>query len=129
VLTVLLALLFSVMLPDTFPTWLNARSMISDKAVVAMLSLAATIPMMTSKIDLTVGYGVVLWHILVISMQIGGVPWPAAVLIVIALGIVFGLLNGLLVEVAQIDSFIATLGTGTGTPPTQWRCGGRAGGR
>jgi len=113
VLTVLLALLFSILLPDTFPTWLNLRSLLSDKAVVAMLSLAATVPMMTGKIDLTVGYGVVLWHILAISLQIAGVPWPFAVLIVLALGILFGLLNGLLVEVAQIDSFIATLGTGT----------------
>ncbi|WP_284946598.1 ABC transporter permease [Acidisoma cladoniae] len=113
VLTVLLALLFSVLLPDTFPTWLNLRSLLSDKAVVAMLSLAATVPMMTGKIDLTVGYGVVLWHILAISLQIAGVPWPLAVLIVLALGVLFGLLNGLLVEVAQIDSFIATLGTGT----------------
>jgi ribose transport system permease protein len=113
VLAVLLALLFSVLLPATFPTWLNLRSLLNDKAVVAMLALAATVPMMTGKIDLTVGYGVVLWHILTISLQIAGVPWPFAVLIVLLLGSLFGLLNGLLVEVAQIDSFIATLGTGS----------------
>jgi ribose transport system permease protein len=34
-------------------------------------------------------------------------------LIVLACGALTGLINGLLVEVAQIDSFIATLGTGT----------------
>ena len=113
VLTVLLAALFSLLLPDTFPTVLNMRSILGSKAVVAMLSLAATVPMMTGKIDLTVGYGVVLWHILAISLQIAGLPWPLAVLAVLALGMLFGLLNGLLVEVAQIDSFIATLGTGT----------------
>ena len=126
VLTVLLAALFSVLLPDTFPTWLNARSMLSDKGVVAMLSLAATVPMMTGKIDLTVGYGVVLCHILAISLQIAGVPWPLAVLAVLVLGVVFGLLNGLLVEVARIDSFIATLGTGTVTYALAlWWTGGR----
>jgi ribose transport system permease protein len=42
-----------------------------------------------------------------------GVPWPLAILIVIACAALIGLINGLLVEVAQIDSFIATLGTGT----------------
>ncbi|WP_428374555.1 ABC transporter permease [Lichenicoccus sp.] len=126
VLAVLLAIAFSLILPDSFPTWLNLRSMLSDKAVVAMLSLAATVPMMTGKIDLTVGYGVVLWHILAISLQINGVPWPLAVLIVLALGVGFGLLNGLLVEVAQIDSFIATLGTGTVTYAVAlWWTGGR----
>ena len=113
VLAILLAILFSILLPDTFPTWLNLRSILGDKAVVAMLSLAATVPMMTGKIDLTVGYGVVLWHILAISLQLAGIPWPLAVLIVLLLGAGFGLLNGILVEVAQIDSFIATLGTGT----------------
>ena len=126
VLTVLLALLFSALLPQTFPTWLNLRSILSDKAVVAMLSLAATVPMMTGKIDLTVGYGVVLWHIMAISLQIAGVPWPLAILAVLASGILFGLLNGLLVEVAQIDSFIATLGTGTVTYAVAlWWTGGR----
>ena len=125
-LTALLALAFSLALPDTFPTWLNARSMLSDKAVIAMLSLAATVPMMTGKIDLTVGYGVVLWHIMAISLQIAGVPWPLAVLLVMAAGAAFGLLNGLLVEVAQIDSFIATLGTGTVTYAIAlWWTGGR----
>ena len=114
ILTVLLAVLFSVLLPNTFPTVLNARSIISDKAVIAILSLAAMIPMVTGKIDLTIGYGIVLWHMLAISLQEWFfVPWPLAVLIVLCLGAAVGLFNGLLVEIAQIDSFIATLGTGT----------------
>ncbi len=113
ILMVGLAVLFSVLLPNTFPTLLNLRSVISDKAIIALLSLAAMIPMVTGKIDLTVGYGIVLWHILVISLQKYGVPWPVAVLIILALGAAVGFFNGLLVEVAQIDAFIATLGTGT----------------
>jgi ribose transport system permease protein len=114
ILTVLLALFFSLVLPTTFPTILNARSIISDKSIIAILSLAAMIPMVTGKIDLTIGYGIVLWHILVISLQEWfGVPWPAAILVVLCLGGLVGLFNGLLVELAQIDSFIATLGTGT----------------
>jgi ribose transport system permease protein len=114
ILAVLLALFFSVLLPSTFPTLLNLRSIVADKSIIAILSLAVMIPMVTGKIDLTVGYGIVLWHILAISLQVWlGVPWPLAVLIVILLGALVGLVNGLLVEVAQIDSFIATLGTGT----------------
>ncbi len=114
ILTALLALFFSVLLPETFPTLLNVRSIISDKAIIAILSLGAMIPMVAGKIDLTVGYGIVLWHILAISLQTQfGVPWPLAVLVVFALGTGVGLINGLLVEVAQIDAFIATLGTGT----------------
>lgn len=114
VLLVLLIGLFSIILPDTFPTMLNLRSIISDKAIIAILSLAVMIPMVTGKIDLTVGYGIVLWHILAITLQTEmGLPWPVAVVVVILLGAGLGALNGILVEIAQIDSFIATLGTGT----------------
>ncbi|MDK4716658.1 ABC transporter permease [Rhizobium sp. CNPSo 4039] len=127
ILTVFLILLFSVLLPQTFPTMLNLRSIISDKTIIAILSLAAMIPMAAGRIDLTIGYGIVLWHVLAISLQtMFGLPWPVAVLIVIALGALTGFLNGLLVEIAKIDSFIATLGTGTVLYAIAlWHTGGR----
>jgi ribose transport system permease protein len=83
--------------------------------------------MAAGRIDLTVGYGIVLWHILAISLQtVYGIPWPIAVLIVLCLGAIMGVLNGLLVEVAKIDSFIATLGTGTILYALAlWHTGGR----
>ncbi|KJZ22686.1 ABC transporter permease [Tritonibacter mobilis] len=114
ILTVLLIILFSLILPKTFPTLLNLRAILGEKSVIALLSLAAMIPMMTGRIDLTVGYGIVIWHVLAISLQTDyGLPWSVAVLIVLLGGCLLGALNGLLVEVAKIDSFIATLGTGT----------------
>jgi ribose transport system permease protein len=126
ILMVGLILLFSILLPDTFPTMLNLRAIISDKAIIAILSLAAMIPMVAGRIDLTVGYGIVLWHILAISLQLMGVPWPVAVILVLALGAFVGFCNGLLVEVAKIDAFIATLGTGTVLYALAlWHTGGR----
>ena len=114
ILTLLLIIFFSILLPDTFPTTLNVRSILSDKAIIAMLSLAATLPMMAGRIDLTVGFGIVMWHILAISLQVKyGVPWPLAIVIVVLCAGFVGLLNGVLVEIAQVDAFIATLGTGT----------------
>ncbi|SUB02224.1 Autoinducer 2 import system permease protein lsrD [Pannonibacter phragmitetus] len=122
-----LIILFSILLPNTFPTMLNLRSILSDKAIIALLSLAAMIPMVAGRIDLTVGYGIVLWHILAISLQtVYGLPWPVAIGIVLVLGIATGILNGILVEVARIDSFIATLGTGTILYALAlWHTGGR----
>jgi ribose transport system permease protein len=127
VLTIGLIVLFSILLPESFPTLFNLRSILSDKSVIALLALAATIPMMTGKIDLTVGYGIVLWHILAISLQTQfGLSWPAAVAVVLLCGALFGVLNGVLVEQAQIDSFIATLGTGTVLYAiAMWHSGGR----
>lgn len=127
ILTAILILLFSVLLPNTFPTLLNLRSIVSDKAIILILSLGVMIPMSAGRIDLTVGYGIVLWHILAISLQtLYGFSWPVAVLTVLLLGAIMGMLNGLLVEVAKIDSFIATLGTGTVLYALAlWHSGGR----
>jgi ribose transport system permease protein len=127
ILMLWLVLLFSILLPNTFPTLLNLRSIVSDKAIIALLSLAAMIPMVAGRIDLTVGYGIVLWHILAISLQtVYGVPWPIACMIVLGLGALTGVLNGFLVEIAKIDAFIATLGTGTVLYALAlWHTGGR----
>src|SRR2546430_12806271 len=69
-LTVLLIAFFSLLLPSTFPTPLNFRAILSDKAEVAFVSLAAMIPLATNKFDLSIGYGLGLAHILVIGLQV-----------------------------------------------------------
>jgi ribose transport system permease protein len=127
ILMLVLVVLFSIALPETFPTRMNLNSILSDKAIIALLALAAMIPMLTNKIDLTVGYGIVLWHVLAITLQTRfGFSWPVAFAIVLLLGLVFGFLNGLLVEMAKIDSFIATLGSGTIVYAVAlWHTGGR----
>ena len=127
ILTVVLIVLFSVLMPTTFPTFVNLRAILGEKSVIALLSLAAMIPMMTGRIDLTVGYGIIIWHVLAISLQtVYGLSWEEAVVIVLVGGCLLGLLNGILVEVAQIDSFIATLGTGTVIYALAlWHTGGR----
>src|SRR3954465_15510132 len=103
-LTVLLIVFFSVVLPDTFPTVLNARSILADKAIVALLALAATLPMMAGRIALPVGFGIVMWPLLAISFQVKyGLPWPLAILLVVACAGFVGLVNGVLVEIAQVD--------------------------
>jgi ribose transport system permease protein len=114
ILTLALAVFFSILLPDSFPTVLNVRSILSDKSIIVLLSLGAMLPMMTGRIDLTIGFGIVMWHILAISLQVWyGISWPLAILVVLLCSGLAGVVNGLLVEVAQIDSIIATLGTGT----------------
>ena len=112
--TVALIILFTFLLPSTFLTALTFRSILSDQSIVALVSLAQMIPLAANKFDLSVGYGIGLAHILSIGFQVeAGLPWPIAVFLVCAVGLAVGVLNGLLVEAAQIDSFIATLGTGS----------------
>src|SRR2546430_3169059 len=52
---------------------------LADKAIIALLSLAATLPMMAGRIPLTVGFGIVIRHILAICLiSNAGVPSPPA---------------------------------------------------
>ncbi|MER7822324.1 ABC transporter permease [Streptomyces sp. NPDC096097] len=113
-LAVLLFLVFSLVLPDTFPTRDNVSSILSNQSIPAILALGATIPIATGKFDLSMGYGLGLAHVMVLRLIIDtGWPWPLACLTVILGGALVGVLNGVIVEYVRIDSFIATLGTGS----------------
>ena len=114
VLLVLVFLIFAAVRPDTFPTAFTIRSILADKGIVVLVSLAEMTVVTARQFDLSVGYGVGLGQILVIGLQTRqGLPWPVAALAVMAIGLLVGTVNGLLVTRARIDSFIATLGVGT----------------
>ncbi|MFD9366166.1 ABC transporter permease [Streptomyces sp. NPDC060020] len=113
-LAVLLFLVFSLTLPDTFPTRDNISSILSNQSIPALLALGATVPIAAGKFDLSIGYGLGLAHVLVMQLIVNeGWPWPLACLVVVLGGAVSGAVNGLIVEFGRIDSFIATLGTGS----------------
>lgn len=126
VLTAVLFVIFAVALPDTFATVLNFRLLASSKSVLLILALAVTIPMVAGKIDLSIGYGVGLWQVMALSFQLMGLDYRLAILLCILGGAVIGLVNALLVELAQVDAFIATLATGQVIyAVTFWHTGGR----
>ncbi|GAA4624809.1 ABC transporter permease [Actinoallomurus vinaceus] len=113
-LGVVLFAVFAVALPETFPTMATITSLLSSHAIPAVLALGATIPIVAGRFDLSIGYGLGLWHVLILQLMIvDGWPWQAACVAALAGGTLIGAINGLLVEFAQIDSFIATLGTGS----------------
>jgi len=114
ILTALLIIGFSLLLPRTFPTEFNVRSILGTQSVIALLALAVMIPLAAGQYDLSVGFVLGITQMAVIGLQIDQhLAWPAAVLIALAIGGFVGVVNGLLVTVAKIDSFIATLASGT----------------
>ncbi|MFI6007658.1 ABC transporter permease [Streptomyces sp. NPDC051243] len=113
-LTALLFLVFSLTLPRTFPTLDTVDSILATQSIPAVLALAAMVPIVTGAFDLSIGYGLGLAHVMVMQLVVNnGWPWPLACLAVIVGGCVVGVLNGVIVEFGRIDSFIATLGTGS----------------
>jgi ribose transport system permease protein len=113
VLLVLLIIVFSLLKPDTFLTYFNIRSILSNKSVQALVALSVFIPMTANQFDLSAGFNIGISQVFAIGLQAQGLPWWAAVIVVVLMGAFVGLLNGLLVTRIKIDSFIATLGTGT----------------
>jgi ribose transport system permease protein len=113
ILTLLLVAFFSILLPRTFPTPLTAAAILQETSTVALLALGETIVIASGQFDLSIGYVIDICAVLTIGLQRAGLPWPAVVVIVLLVGLGVGLCNGLLVEYAKIDSFIATLGVGT----------------
>lgn len=114
VVLIVAILIFSLLLPDTFPTAFNFRTILSEKSVVALLALAVLVPLSAGHYDLSVGYLLGLVHILAIALQVkNGLPWIAAVALVIAIAAAVGAVSGILITRFRVGSFIATLGVGT----------------
>ncbi|MFF4560281.1 ABC transporter permease [Streptomyces sp. NPDC001435] len=113
-LTGLLFLAFSLALPRTFPTRETVDSILSTQSIPAILALAAMVPIVTRAFDLSIGYVLGLAHVMVLQLIVNAHwPWPLACLAVLVGAGVVGVLNGVIVEFGRIDSFIATLGTGS----------------
>ncbi|MFJ9821833.1 ABC transporter permease [Streptomyces sp. NPDC101151] len=113
-LAVLLVLVFTLALPRTFPTRETVDSILSTQSIPALLALAAMVPIVTRAFDLSLGYGLGLAHVMTLQLIVNAHwPWPLACLAVLAGAGIVGVLNGVIVEFGQIDSFIATLGTGS----------------
>jgi ribose transport system permease protein len=126
VLTVVLFGVFCALRPETFASLLNFQLLASSKSVLLILALAVTIPMVAGKIDLSIGYGVGLWQVMALSWQMQGLDYRLVIVLVLIGGGIIGLLNALLVELAQVDAFIATLATGQVIYAiTYWYTGGR----
>ena len=62
--------IFSLLLPRTFPTVVNVRAVLADKSIVALLALAEMVPVATNRFDLSIGYGIGLYHILTLGFII-----------------------------------------------------------
>jgi len=126
VLTVVLFVIFAVARPDTFATLLNFQLLASNQSTLLILAIAVTVPMVAGKIDLSIGYGVGLWQVMALQWQLIGMDYRLVIVLSLVGGALIGLFNALLVELAQVDAFIATLATGQVIYAiTYWTTGGR----
>ncbi|MDQ4043194.1 MAG: ABC transporter permease, partial [Actinomycetota bacterium] len=103
-----------VFLSFASPVFLSADNLFNigaQTAVVAVIAIGMTLVIITAGIDLSVGSVAALSGVLgVMMMSQAGLPVPVAIAGGTLVGAVCGLVNGLLVSVAGLNPFIATLG-------------------
>jgi ribose transport system permease protein len=110
----LVVLGFSWALPDSFATVLNFRNIAGNQSVLAIVTLAAIIPLICGHFDLSVGANLGISSIITASLLSAySAPLWLAAIVGIALGAAIGLLNGLLIAKLGVNALITTLGVAT----------------
>ena len=99
------------LLSDKYLTAANVTNVLSQIAIVVTVGCLFTLLMVAGGIDLSVGGVVGVSGMTAVLLINGGAPTPVAIVAAIGCGTLVGILNGILVAVVGINTFIATLGT------------------
>jgi ribose transport system permease protein len=108
---------FSILQFEQFFTVSNARNIATDAAVLLVVATGLTYVVITAGIDLSVGSVLVFSSVVsarAMNAVGGGDTWGVIIvglLVGLAAGVGWGILNGFLVSKAKIPAFIVTLGT------------------
>ncbi len=111
---VAVVLMFSALRPEIYPTANNLQNILGSQAVLLILALGLIVPLTAGEFDLSAvsTMSLAAMTIAVLNVQQGWSLLPAiAVAVLVALSV--GVVNAVLVVRLHIDSFIATLGSGT----------------
>ena len=105
---------FSLLRPQSFATSQNFASILTGSAALTLLSLGIMLPLIVQQYDLSVGYVATISSLLTIGV-LSRNAWPVWQAIALGLGVslVIGIVNGLLVAYARLNSLVVTLGVGS----------------
>ena len=107
-------LTFTILRPSTFPTLDNAKSILVAAAPGMIVALGLTVALVMGDFDLSIGSMVGFAAGAAIALMVyHSVPWQLAIVLVLAMALGVGIVNGLLVPVFGGNSFIMTLGMAT----------------
>jgi len=110
----LLAIVYSILRPDTFFTFANVQTIAGSQAVLVVVALALIPTLTAGEFDASVSSvtGISLVLIGWLNVLHGWSIW-AAVGVALGVGILIGLVNAFFVVVAHVPSIVVTLGMGT----------------
>lgn len=105
-----LVIIFVALNPN-FISKYNIVSMAQSLAPYAIMALGVTFVIATGGIDLSIGTVCIAAAVVAGKLYMEGMPLWATIPVMIGIGTLFGLINGLLIAKLKIPAFIATLGT------------------
>lgn len=104
--------MFGVVLGGAFLSPFTISLLLQQVAIVGVVGAAQTLVVLTAGIDLSVGAIMVLTSVVMGQLVFRyDIPAPVAVVCGLAVGMVIGFINGLLVARIRLPPFIVTLGT------------------
>ncbi|RUX19667.1 ABC transporter permease [Mesorhizobium sp. M2A.F.Ca.ET.037.01.1.1] len=103
--------LVSQVLYPRFLDPLNIRNILSQNAPLGIIAVGMTLVMITRGFDLSVGSMYAAGATIFASLAVAGWSLPLAAALVILVGLVGGLINGLTITRLNVNPFVATLGT------------------
>jgi ribose transport system permease protein len=110
----LMIVIFSILSPDAFPTLNNFVNVLNQASLATIIAGGLTLAVVVGELDLSIGYAASLHGVLVTGLIVHDkLPIALAIVIVLALGALIGMVNGLIVTKLRVNSVIATLGVGT----------------
>lgn len=105
---------FSLLKPKTFATWDNAEAILTLAAPSMIMAIGLTVVLVMQDFDLSFGAMIGLAGGAVTTFIVSdGMGWGLAILMVLAIGVLVGVLNGFMVAYLGGNSFIITLAMGT----------------
>lgn len=99
------------LLNKNFMSSYNILSMTQSLIPYAVMALGVTFVIATGGIDLSIGTVCIAASVIAGKMQMDGMPLWITIPMMMAIGSVFGLINGILIAKLKLPAFIATLGT------------------
>ncbi len=110
----LVIVVFSLAKPHIFPTWGNAKSILTESAPALILAVGLTVVLAMQDFDLSIGATVGLAGGVAVALMVKHAwGWPLALLLGLGFGAAVGVLNGYLIAFLGGPSFIITLAIGT----------------
>src|ERR1700736_6753901 len=87
----------------------NLLNLTRNIGLYGTFSVAMGVVIITGGIDLSIGSAFALLGVILAMLLEGGVAWPIAVVLVVALSMFFGLSNGVLISKVRLQPFVVTL--------------------